>query len=82
VLDRVTIKIPRQLYDRLNQIAADSGFSSVNELIVFIVRIAVMDDAIESRTSMGWKRMRKLGSDVHKLSASPKKRKKSGPAAL
>jgi len=36
--DKVTIKIPRELYQRLSQMIADTGFSSVNEFIVFVMR--------------------------------------------
>jgi hypothetical protein len=36
--DRVTIKIPRSLYLNLGQMISDSGFSSVNEFIVFVMR--------------------------------------------
>ncbi|MFC1904394.1 CopG family transcriptional regulator [Chloroflexota bacterium] len=36
--NKVTIKIPRELYQRLSQMIADTGFSSVNEFIVFVMR--------------------------------------------
>jgi metal-responsive CopG/Arc/MetJ family transcriptional regulator len=36
--DKVTIKIPRPLYDRLKAIIGDSGFSSVNEFVVYVLR--------------------------------------------
>jgi len=36
--NRVTIKIPRELYQRLGQMTADTGFSSVTEFIVFVMR--------------------------------------------
>ncbi|MGA1796815.1 MAG: ribbon-helix-helix domain-containing protein [bacterium] len=35
---RVTIKIPRHLYERLKQMVEGTGFSSVNEFIVFVMR--------------------------------------------
>jgi len=34
----VTIKIPRQLYNKLRTIIEGSGFSSVNEFIVYVLR--------------------------------------------
>ncbi len=34
----VTLKIPRPLYDRLKQIIADSGFHSVTEFAVYVLR--------------------------------------------
>ena len=36
--DKVTIKIPRELYQRLGQMIRDTGFSSVTEFIVFVMR--------------------------------------------
>ena len=43
--DKVTIKIPRLLYDNLNQIIEGSGFNSVTEFIVYVLR-----DLLSSRT--------------------------------
>jgi hypothetical protein len=34
----VTIKIPKPLYDNLREIIEDTGFNSVTELVVFILR--------------------------------------------
>ena len=42
---KVTIKIPRPLYDNLNDIIEGSGFNSVTEFIVYILR-----DLISSRS--------------------------------
>lgn len=36
--DKVTLKIPRPLYDKLKKIIEESGFSSVNEFIVYVLR--------------------------------------------
>lgn len=36
--DKVTIKIPRPLYDNLNQIIEGGGFNSVTEFIVYVLR--------------------------------------------
>lgn len=36
--DKVTIKIPRELYDTLQQMIEGTGFSSVTEFIVFLLR--------------------------------------------
>ena len=44
--DKVTIKIPRQLYDNLNQIIEGGGFNSVTEFIVYVLR-----DLLSSRTT-------------------------------
>ena len=36
--DRVTLKIPRPLYEKLKSVIEGSGFSSVNEFVVYILR--------------------------------------------
>jgi len=36
--DKVTIKIPRELYNNLNDLIKDTGFSSVTEFIVHVLR--------------------------------------------
>ena len=36
--NKVTIKIPRELYKRLSQMIKGTGFSSVTEFIVFVMR--------------------------------------------
>jgi len=35
---KATIKIPRNLYNNLNQIIKNSGFNSVTEFIVYVLR--------------------------------------------
>jgi len=48
--NKVTIKIPRELYQRLSRMIADTGFSSVNEFIVFVMRnVASSGDIKEDR---------------------------------
>jgi Arc/MetJ-type ribon-helix-helix transcriptional regulator len=37
-VDKVTIKIPRQLYDKIQVLIEDSGFSSPTEFITFVLR--------------------------------------------
>ena len=36
--DRVTLKIPRRIYDRLQAVIEDSGYRSVNEFVVYVLR--------------------------------------------
>ncbi len=36
--DKVTIKIPRRLYNHLRNIIEDSGFNSVTDFIVYVMR--------------------------------------------
>jgi len=36
--DKVSLKIPRPLYNKLKTIIEGSGFSSVNEFVVYVLR--------------------------------------------
>jgi hypothetical protein len=36
--DRVTLKIPRPLYEKLKTVIGGSGFRSVNEFVVYVLR--------------------------------------------
>lgn len=44
--DKATIKIPRNLYNKLNTIIEDKGFNSVTEFIVYVMRDLVSTAAI------------------------------------
>jgi hypothetical protein len=44
--DKVTLKIPRPLYEKLNIIIKGSGFHSVTEFVVYILR-----DLVSSKSS-------------------------------
>jgi Arc/MetJ-type ribon-helix-helix transcriptional regulator len=46
---KVTIKIPRILYNRISAIVADSGFNSVTDFIVYVLRDLVSSE-FENRT--------------------------------
>jgi len=45
--DKVTIKIPRKLYDHLRNIIEDSGFNSVTDFIVYVMRDIASAGTIE-----------------------------------
>ncbi|OPZ73090.1 MAG: hypothetical protein BWY83_00299 [bacterium ADurb.Bin478] len=42
---KVTIKIPRPLYNHLAHIVSDSGFNSVTDFIVFVLRDLISNQA-------------------------------------
>ena len=44
---KVTVKIPRPLYERIQQVIEESGFSSPTDFIVFVLRDHVGDHALE-----------------------------------
>ena len=46
--ERVTIKIPKPLYNRISEIIEDTGFSSVTDFIVYVLRDVIAMKADES----------------------------------
>ncbi len=50
--DKVTIKIPRPLYNKLKKIVEGTGFSSVNEFIVYVLRdlVSIKEEGKEELT--------------------------------
>lgn len=68
MVDRVTIKIPKDLYDNLQKKIGGTGFSSVSEFIIFTMRVIASSGSIseESRLTDAEleavrERLRKLG---------------------
>jgi hypothetical protein len=49
--DKVTIKIPRPLYDRLKAIIHGSGFDSVTDFVVYVLRDLAASKEESSRPS-------------------------------
>ncbi|RMF94274.1 MAG: CopG family transcriptional regulator [Candidatus Schekmanbacteria bacterium] len=47
-MDKVTIKIPRVLYNKIQQLISDSGFNSPTDFIVYVLRDMVSDAGISS----------------------------------
>lgn len=45
--DKVTIKIPRPLYNRVQQLIDDSGFNSPTDFIVYVLRDVLSDRGVE-----------------------------------
>lgn len=65
---RVTIKIPEELYKKLKKIIGDTGFHSVTEFIVYVMRniasggrLKGEDQLTEGEVKKVRKRLRKLG---------------------
>jgi len=66
--DKVTIKIPRELYEKLREMIEGTGFSSVTEFIVFVMRslassgkIKGEDKLTEEEVKAIRERLRRLG---------------------
>jgi len=49
---KVTIKIPKPLYDNIGDIIEGSGFNSVTEFIVYILRDLVSSTALKREPSL------------------------------
>jgi hypothetical protein len=65
--DRVTLKIPRPLYLQLQQVVVGTGFRSVNEFVVHVLRDLVSETGArptaltEKEVELIRARLRKLG---------------------
>lgn len=66
--DRVTLKIPRPLYERLKRVIEGTGCGSVNEFVVYVLRNLISEHPrnmgaplTEQETELVRKRLRKLG---------------------
>ncbi len=53
--EKVTIKIPKPLYENLNEIIQGSGFNSVTEFIVYILRDLLSSRSLKDEPSLSKK---------------------------
>ena len=53
--EKVTIKIPKPLYENLSEIIEGSGFNSVTEFIVYILRDLISSRSIKTEPSLSKK---------------------------
>ncbi len=51
---KVTVKIPRPLYRKIQQVVEDSGFNSPTDFIVYVLRdlMGEADEASEGKTAL------------------------------
>ena len=52
VENKVTIKIPRELYQKLRGMVEGTGFSSVTDFIVFVMRTLASGGSISEETNL------------------------------
>jgi Arc/MetJ-type ribon-helix-helix transcriptional regulator len=64
---KVTVKIPRPLYDRIQVVIADSGFSSPTDFIVFVLRDLVGDRALEKTHPTAAGEAKKADDDIDEI---------------
>lgn len=65
--NRVTIKIPRELYNRLKHMIEGTGFSSVNEFIVYVMRTLASTGAIKTGDSLTADEVRAIRDRLKRL---------------
>lgn len=41
---KVTIKIPNELYEKLSQVTSGTGFPSVTQFIIFVMRTVILEN--------------------------------------
>ena len=64
---KVTIKIPRELYKKLSQMIADTGFSSVNEFIVFVMRTLALGGEVKQEDRLTAEEVRAIRERLSRL---------------
>lgn len=65
--NKVTIKIPRELYRRLNSMVKDTGFSSVTEFIVFVMRNLASGGDIKGEDKLTAEEVRAIRERLRRL---------------
>ncbi len=64
---KVTIKIPRPLYQRLSEMISDTGFSSVNEFIVFVMRTLALGGNIKEDDKLTEEEIRSVRDRLRRI---------------
>jgi len=65
--DRVTIKIPRELYQKLVEMIEGTGFSSVTEFIVFVMRSLASSGDIKGEDKLTEEEVRAIRERLRRL---------------
>lgn len=65
--EKVTIKIPRELYKKLKKMIKGTGFSSVTNFIVFTMRTIAMGGKIRNREKYTKSEIREIKRRLRKL---------------
>ena len=65
--NKVTIKIPRELYQKLSRMTAGTGFSSVTEFIVFVMRTLASGGEIEPEDRLTVEEVRAIRERLRRL---------------
>ena len=65
--EKVTIKIPKELYQLLKQMIKDTGFSSVNEFIVFVMRTVASGSEMKMEDNLTAQEVKTIRDRLKKL---------------
>ncbi|MBW2555049.1 MAG: CopG family transcriptional regulator [Deltaproteobacteria bacterium] len=65
--NKVTIKIPRPLYNNLKFLIENSGFNSVNDFIVYILRDIASNTKIDSEDQLSKKEIETIKERLRNL---------------
>ena len=65
--DRVTIKIPKPLYDNLQQLIEGTGFSSVTEFIVYVMRSLASTGSLKEPVNLTNEEIQSIKERLKKL---------------
>jgi predicted CopG family antitoxin len=65
--DKVTIKIPRELYRKLAQMTEGTGFSSVTEFMVFVMRNLASSGEIKGNDNLSEEEVRAIRERLRRL---------------
>ena len=65
--NKVTIKIPRELYQKLRTMIAGTGFSSVSEFIVFVMRSVASGGELGGEDKFSAEEIRAIRERLRKL---------------
>ncbi len=65
--DKVTIKIPRELYDTLQKMIEGTGFSSTTEFIVFVMRTLASTGSIKEDEKLTEQEVKAIKERLKKL---------------
>ena len=65
--NKVTLKIPRELYQRLSYMITGTGFSSVTEFIVFVMRTMALGGEIRGEDRLTAEEVRAIRERLRRL---------------
>ena len=65
--DKVTIKIPRRLYLKIQQMIDDSGFNSATDFIVYVLRDVLSETGKESSEEFTAEELKSLKQKLRNL---------------